>query len=253
MKRLAMRQTSTNRVVFAWILCAASACSKAGPLTRIADAGGLGSDTTDLGGDVRESASEETGSSDQEARDRDASITDARSDHLGDAETLTDARDGQAPDGEAPSDAAMDAGMGCPARDDAGSDVLACELLGPRDLALAGGHLYWLTYYQVFRLPNAGGGSQRLATEAPGDPYAIASDGRDVYWTSTLGGRVTRWRSDTMTLELIADRQPSPGEIAVDDASVYWVAATSTAADSLSIRMRAKAGGPIVELARRGR
>lgn len=61
--------------------------------------------------------------------------------------------------------------------------------------------------------------------ESAGAVFAMTADATHVYWTSELGDvrRCPRQGCDEETVETLAGDQPSAGDLAVDDAAVYWV------------------------------
>ena len=75
--------------------------------------------------------------------------------------------------------------------------AVAAQQNGPRNLAIAGGNVFWINLWilgndsgAVMKTPVAGGAPIALAS-AQDDPNGIAVDGESVYWTN-LGGTIMK-------------------------------------------------------------
>ncbi|WP_437490901.1 hypothetical protein WME75_14590 [Sorangium sp. So ce1014] len=125
----------------------------------------------------------------------------------------------------------QDGAVACRVRGE--THTVAAEQLTPREIALdvdAQGNavaVYWASFEggSVFRVD--------LSGEAVGEPEEIvwdqgqlngvAVDAEHVYWTRRDEGTVVRMPKDGGDEEVLASQQTRPGDIALDETTVYWI------------------------------
>ncbi|GAB4190131.1 MAG: hypothetical protein OHK0022_02720 [Roseiflexaceae bacterium] len=120
--------------------------------------------------------------------------------------------------------------------------ALAVGQASPRTLATTAESVYWVTSGAgnlINRLPKAGGDAQTLVTE-PGGVRGIAADTSGLYWTSA--GAVRRLPPGGEPA-ILAGGQSSPGALAIDEESVYWMNQDGT------VNRVSKSGGSSTPLA----
>ena len=112
----------------------------------------------------------------------------------------------------------------------AGTPAAVAELSSPlKGIAVDAEWIYVIDEHEsVVRVPKAGGAPETLRPreEHIRYPGGIAVDDAFVYWT-TLGytareGRVVRMPKTGGPAVVLADKQPRPWRLAVDDTTVYW-------------------------------
>jgi hypothetical protein len=102
----------------------------------------------------------------------------------------------------------------------------------PTRLAIDSNHLYWtdVNAHAVVSMPLSGGGASTLANGLS-NPYAIAAQGGNVYWSELISaptkkGEVMRWTPNgggTYTLIASTGSSDEILGLAVDANNVYWV------------------------------
>jgi hypothetical protein len=104
----------------------------------------------------------------------------------------------------------------------------------PGGLAADEDRLYWVNRgsLNLMSAPLDGGAASTLATATGSgsigaDPGYLAIDGSNAYWTAYGGTKLLRVPLGGGTLATIATNLTGAGRVAVDDASVYFVAGTS--------------------------
>lgn len=106
--------------------------------------------------------------------------------------------------------------------------VLASGKLS-RGVAVDGTHVYWTWGTpgpsQVARVPKDGGVPEAIAEGLAGQ---VATDGVHVYWTevsttSMTSGRIFKAPTGGGAVVALAEGQPDPTDIAVDENYVYWI------------------------------
>ena len=90
----------------------------------------------------------------------------------------------------------------------------------PPSVAVSGSStVYWTTSTDV--MSYSGAGAQTFAANQY--PYAVATDGTNVYWTSGLSNGAVMQQSTTGGSPIaIATNQYYPNTIAIDASNVYW-------------------------------
>jgi hypothetical protein len=91
------------------------------------------------------------------------------------------------------------------------------------EIALDQTNLYFTAVGGLYRVPKAGGALTKLATLSE-NPGSVAIDGDSIYFNDKQYGTVNRLPKDgsSTVAEVIAEQQPMPDGIAVDDKNVYW-------------------------------
>ena len=87
-------------------------------------------------------------------------------------------------------------------------------------LAVSSSAVYWTTGNDVVTAPLSGGAKTFSASTYP---YAVATDGTNVYWASGLGnGQVMQEKASGGAAITLASNQYYPNTIAVDAKNLYW-------------------------------
>ncbi len=89
------------------------------------------------------------------------------------------------------------------------------------DFAVGAAGVYWSSMTGLAQLP-LGGGSTTPIT-AVGEPWGIATDATDVYWTNYGTGDIEKMPSGGGPMVTLASGQFNPSAIAVDATRVYWI------------------------------
>ncbi len=121
----------------------------------------------------------------------------------------------------------------------------------PRGLVRTNGGLFWVTAPD--EADSGGGqlkadeGGVRLVVSDAGRPYAIATDGTNVFWSDTLRGRIYGLAAsgrlgDTPALVAEAPGFPEVSYLAVDSTHVYWFAKDPANGSYAHLLRRAKCG-----------
>lgn len=111
--------------------------------------------------------------------------------------------------------------------------TIAAEQLTPREIALdldAQGNaaaVYWASFEggSVFRADLSGeviGEPEEIVSDQ-GQLNGVAVDAEHVYWTRRDEGTVVRMPKDGGDEEVLASQQTRPGDIALDETTIYWI------------------------------
>jgi hypothetical protein len=101
---------------------------------------------------------------------------------------------------------------------------LAQDRTSPRSVAVDSTHVYWAEgtlggNERVQRISRGGGTIEQLAAAGA---YAIALDDTHVYVADNYGCSIWRVAKTGGTVQILAENQNYPFDIAVDDTAVYW-------------------------------
>jgi hypothetical protein len=104
----------------------------------------------------------------------------------------------------------------------------------PWAIAVDAKNVYWTNYDNagavsggttnsgaVLQTP-IGGGTVTTLTTGLEDPYGIAVDSKNVYFSTYAGGRIKKVPIGGGTVTVLAENQPNPCYIAVSGGNVYW-------------------------------
>ncbi len=115
-----------------------------------------------------------------------------------------------------------------------GSSTLVCDsstLADAESMVYAGGYVYFTSGYTpgtIYQCLAAGGGSPTVyATDT--QPYGLATDGTNLYWTNYAGSASVATCAVGATCtspRTVASGQDYPTSIAVNAASVFWITET---------------------------
>jgi hypothetical protein len=100
---------------------------------------------------------------------------------------------------------------------------LASALKGPTRITLRDGIIYFIDQDEVMEVSTKGGAFPTSLAPMQSQPWDIATDGVNVYWTNAGDGTVKSVPIGGGTVQLVAKAQAMPGPIAVDSTSVYWI------------------------------
>jgi hypothetical protein len=104
-----------------------------------------------------------------------------------------------------------------------GSVTVVASVPDAWDIALDETNAYFSAVGGLYRVPKTGGTPTRLATLS-GNPGSVAIDGDAIYFNDKANLTVNRLPTDgsSTVAEVLADQQPMPDGIAVDERNVYW-------------------------------
>jgi hypothetical protein len=140
-----------------------------------------------------------------------------------------------------------------------GTPIVLATATNPRSLALDGNYVYWVdggTFTSslvsnkdgaLMRVPIAGGTPEVVASGLT-DPYGIAVDATNVYFTGPQSGVVGKVPLGGGPPVVVASGQNGPQGLAVDAKYVYWTVVLDATGNG-GVMMAPLSGGPAKELA----